>query len=562
MAFGSEESALSIVVRLKDEASKELDKFRGKVEKMQPAFQKMAVAGVAAFAGITAVATKSVTAYAEVERAQRQLEHAIVGVSKGTSAQVEEVQKLTAALQKKAGVDADSLNMGVAQLSTFGLQTQSVINLTKSLADFTVNQNGLNASADQYIDSANTIAKALNGQFGVLERSGIRFTEHQQAMIKNGTEAEKVAALQEGLAQNLRETTDTVAGVDLAMAKFSRTTEDISENIGRALVPAFGKLMEKIQPVVERFAAWTEANPELAGKILMVSAAVAALVAGVGLLGMALPAVITGVSLLLSPVGLLIAAIMVGLIPAVKYIREHFGELRERAMELWEAFKGSPLVDALRFAFDQLKVALSDSLIPALKNMWEILVQLAPILQPLAQIILTVVVGALSAFVGILSVVLRVVAQVIETLSSLSLAFTKYIVPPVKSVIDLFKEMVDWIAKAIDKLNVFDKAKKTVDSVANFLSKTGSTVKSKTSNLLKFETGGTVPGPEGMPVPIIAHGQETILPARKSGGGTGGNTFVVNFYNPQVPLDNTEYFRKQLEQALRDVSRVHKLTTI
>lgn len=271
---------------------------KGHLETLAPAFKTMAVVGTAAFAGIIAIASKSLDAYAEVERSQRQLTHAIVDVSKGTKEQVEQVNALTSALQKKAGVDADSLNFGVAQLSTFGLQTKSVIDLTKSLADLTVNQAGVNAGSEDYIQSANNIAKALNGQFGVLEKMGIRFTDAQQKIILFGKESEKVAALQEGFAQNLRETTDTVSGVDLASAKMHRTMEDISENLGRALVPAFAKLAETIQPIIARIADWSEKNPELFARIVMVTDAVAGLVAILGTIGLVMPAIITGFSIL------------------------------------------------------------------------------------------------------------------------------------------------------------------------------------------------------------------------------------------------------------------------
>lgn len=264
---------------------------RDKVEKLRPAFQKMASVGALSSAALVAGAKQSIAAYAEVERAQRQLTNAVIGVSKGTQEQVEQINQLTAALEKKAGVDADSLTMGVAQLSTFGLQTDSVLKLTKSLADFTVNQNGLNASSDQYITSANTIAKALKGQFGILEKSGIRFTDAQKAIIEYGTESERVAAVQEGLAQNLRETTDTVNGVDLAMAKTQRTMENINENIGKSLAPAFLALAENVQPIIERVADWSEKNPELIQQIAMITAAIAALVTVLGVVGLAMLAI-------------------------------------------------------------------------------------------------------------------------------------------------------------------------------------------------------------------------------------------------------------------------------
>jgi hypothetical protein len=209
------------------------------------------------------------------------------------------------------------------------------VKLTKTLADFTVNQKGLNASSDDYIDSANTLAKALNGQFGVLEKSGIRFTEAQQKMIEFGTETQKVAALQEGLAQNLRETTDTVAGLDLAQAKMKRTMEDIQENIGKALAPAFASLLEKVSPVIEKFAAWAENNPELLAKIILVAGAIAGLVAVLGTVGLILPSIIAGVGMLgtalaflaANPIVLVVAA-FVGLVAILDKIIQRMKDLK------------------------------------------------------------------------------------------------------------------------------------------------------------------------------------------------------------------------------------------
>lgn len=290
-AFASLKTSLGQV----EESTKSV---RSKLEAMQPVFQNMALFGGAAFAGIVAISSRSIKAYGEVERAQRQLEHAVLDVSKGTAEQVKQVEDITAALEKKAGVDADSLKMGVAQLSTFGLSSGAVVDLTKSLADLTVNQSGLNATSQDYIGSANSIAKALKGQFGILEKSGIRFTEAQQQIILFGTETEKVSALQEGFAQNLRETTDTVGGTDLAAAKSQRTLENLSETLGKSLAPMFEELSQKVVPFVEAVTKWAEENPKLAADVVLVAAGLAGLVTSIGILGLILPPVIAGFGLI------------------------------------------------------------------------------------------------------------------------------------------------------------------------------------------------------------------------------------------------------------------------
>lgn len=281
-----------------DQATKEvktkLEGMKSSVENMQPAFQKMAAIGTVAFTALAGIAVTSIKAFQEAERSTRQLEHAILDISKGTRKQVEEIDALSKSLQKKVGIDGDALKAGAAQLSTFGLQAKSVVALTKSLADLTVNQNGINASSDQYITSANVIAKALNGQFGILEKSGIRFTEAQKKTIEFGKESEKVGAIIAGLNQNLRETTDTLAGTgEASIARATRAFGELQESVGKALVPALETLMAKLTPLLDKFGEWAEKNPDLLAKIILIGGAVLALVAGLGFLGMALPGIIT-----------------------------------------------------------------------------------------------------------------------------------------------------------------------------------------------------------------------------------------------------------------------------
>lgn len=81
-------------------------------------------------------------------------------------------------------------------------------------------------------------------------------------------------------------------------------------------------------------------------------------------------------------------------------------------------------------------------------------------------------------------------------------------------------------------------------------------------SLPRLEFGGLVPGPIGTAVPIIAHGGETVLPANAT---TRGMTpvYQVNVNYPQVrSRSDVDYMRQQIEAALRDVVRGHKLATI
>lgn len=501
MALGSEQE-LSIVVRLRDEATKQLNSLKGSVENMEPAFKKMTAVGTAAFVGLTAVAYKSVKAYGETERSQRQLEHAVIDVSKGTMDQVKAIEAASEALEKKAGIDADSLKMGAAQLSTFGLQSKSVVDLTKSLADFTVNQNGVNASSDQYVQSANTIAKALNGQFGILEKSGVRFTDAQQKMILHGKESEKVAALQAGLNQNLRETTDTIGGVDLATAQLSRNMENLSENIGAALAPAFATLMEKVTPLVSKLVEWAEKNPDMVVKIMAVGAAVAVLVTAVGLLGLALPPIIAGFALIISPIGIIIgllAIITAAIIYLAKDWQKHWDNIK------WATGIAADYIKQKWDALQKSFLAFMKPIIDSFKTGVNFLIGLAE--------------GWANGWVSAANTIIKALNKI------------KVSVP-------------SWVPEIGGKsfgINIPEAAR---------------------VSLPRMEHGGLINAPRGTEVPIIAHGGEEIVPAGRAGAG-GGIFIQIEINNPNFKnREDIPYLKDQLDRVLRDVMRNHKLQTI
>lgn len=196
----------------------------------------------------------SVKAYNEAESSSVQLEHAVIGVSHATKEQLAQTNALADSLEKKGVLDGDDIKLGLAQLSTFGLSNKAVQALGGSLADLAVNQFGVHASGEQLSDTANMIAKALNGQFGILEKSGIRFTDAQKHMIEFGSEMEKVKAINEGFAQNLKLTNEVaLTTTDGKLAKLKVSFENIKESIGKAtveaLTPFIGKAADFISAI-------------------------------------------------------------------------------------------------------------------------------------------------------------------------------------------------------------------------------------------------------------------------------------------------------------------------
>jgi len=259
---------IDILISAKDQATTTLKKVSNQVwaldksvSSMWPSWTAIGAIAAGALAAIGYWAMKAVKAYNDVEVINKKLEHAVLDVSHGTREQMQALSDLADEAERKWVVDADSVRLGQAQLSTFGLQTETVKKLTASLVDLTVNQSGATATGADFEASANTIAKALNGQFGILEKSGIRFSEAQKAIIEHGSESQKAAAIQEWFAQNLKYTNEIAATTAEGwMARMNVAIGNVQESIGEALQPAVIEVTNAIASLAEKISAWFSDN--------------------------------------------------------------------------------------------------------------------------------------------------------------------------------------------------------------------------------------------------------------------------------------------------------------
>jgi phage-related protein len=258
-----------------------------------------------------------------------------MGVSHATKEQLQATSDLAQALEEKGVLDGDNIKMGLAQLSTFGLSNKAVQGLGQSLADLAVNQFGVNASGEQLSDTANMIAKALNGQFGVLEKSGIRFSDAQKNMIQFGTEMQKVDAINQGFAQNLKFTNEVALKTgEGAFAKLNVQFDNLKQSIGDQLAPMLVSLLQAISPIILKVTDWINKNPQLARDLILVAGAISGLVTFVGVLGLALPPLIAGFTALLGPVGLVAGAIIaLGIAGYALYA--NWDVIKAKAIEIW-----------------------------------------------------------------------------------------------------------------------------------------------------------------------------------------------------------------------------------
>lgn len=287
-----------------------LDNFKGQVEKMEPAFKKMAIVGTAGFAAITGAVGLSVKAAMEAETQQTRLAQIMRTATGASDEQIESLLQQADALEQVGVVSGDAINAAQGTLATFDLQAESIKKLIPSFLNMVVAEKGVNATTDDMIGLANGLGKVLQGQVGALSKQGFVFDEATEAILKNGTEQEKVIALAgildstyEGLNETMRGTTEGgIKGATMAFGK-------MQEEVGKAFLPVLLQITEKMVPVLNKITEWVQANPKLTATIAVVAAGLFALLAVVGTLGLVLPAIIGGFSALATAAGFLAAGI-------------------------------------------------------------------------------------------------------------------------------------------------------------------------------------------------------------------------------------------------------------
>lgn len=219
----------------------------------------------------------------------------------------EDVAKATMNLAKEIqayGVVGDeTIIAGAQQVATYVHSADAVNNLLPAMTDLLVQQNGYNASAQDAVAVANLVGKVMNGQVGALRRVGISFDKNQEAVLKYGTEEEKIAMLSEVINENVGYMNKALADSPLGkIQQMKNSLGDLKESLGAQLAPVIARVAEwvseKIVPALEKLIKFMGKHPIIAKMA----------VAFAGLLAVGGPLLIT-LGMLISSIGAIVGAV-------------------------------------------------------------------------------------------------------------------------------------------------------------------------------------------------------------------------------------------------------------
>lgn len=605
MAFGSSDETLQIVIKARDDASRVLKDFQGKVESMKPTFQKMAVAGTAAFVGL-GIAMKSAL---DEGVESKSVDMAFQRMSQTAGI---EGNKLISKLQEISKNTVSTTDLMLASNKAMALGVgKDMETITKLMEIARVKGQNMGITTTQaFNDIVTGIGRGsplILDNLGITIKLGAAQEEYAKKLgksVEELTDVEMKQALLNSVLSSGTEELKALGDVALTpaerMQQLSAQMSNMRSELGEALIPVAEKLVEVIGPIVTKITEWADKNPELAAKIAVAALAITGLVAVLGTIGLILPAVITGftalatiVGILLGPVGLIIAALAA--VAAVGWlVYKNWEEITAFAGVAWQKIKDTvsgamegimnvitTIGDAIGKAFWTFVnfyigawATLFDYLVPgwdtALVAMFNKAQEIFTVVKDffvkmfgeLREIFSASLTYLSDLWSGIWTTVKDVFTQVwasitsvFETASSAITSQMETLMKPIQKVIDLAERAIELAGGAVSSFK--GKISSTVQSILD----RGSSI-----------TGKAIGGPVSMRTPYLVgeHGPELFVP-HTSGSitpngqlqGGGGQTFVININNPKMTTyEDIRLVKQQFEQALRAVVRDRKLETV
>jgi hypothetical protein len=349
---GDIQKAQKELAKLANSIEKPGDKLKDLGSKFQATGKSITSAGVgisksigAVSAAFIAFGVSAVKAAAQAEAEQNRLRQILLATGLASEEQIKSLNKQAKALENLGVVSAGAITVTQSQLATFDLQAETIERLTPAILDYVTAEKGATASADEFKQMTNGLAQALQGNFASLTKTGFVLDETTKNLIKNGTEAERSAALVEVLNSTYKGFNETLRGTTEGRLQVIRNSfDDLRTRIGEGLLPVMetflsllqNKLMPFIDRLVTKFENLTEGQRKALVGLTLFGAVIGPTIILVGALTTAVGSLLTafaGLQIAAAKVGIVlkrvfvVAGIVIGLTVAIGKLSQSFEPL-------------------------------------------------------------------------------------------------------------------------------------------------------------------------------------------------------------------------------------------
>jgi hypothetical protein len=502
------------------EVESQVKGLEGKVKDMQPAFQKMALKGTAAFTAISLGAKNAIDSASEFQGISTdfsrmtdqigidgdKLIDKLNEVSMGTVSNTDLMLSVNKAMALGVGNNIDDITklMEIARLKgrALGLDT------TQAFNDIVT---GIGRGSPLILDNLGIIIKQEAAQKAYAKQLG--------KTVDEMTDAEKSQSIFNAVMESGTKDLELAGELSLSfgekMQQIRKETADASVSLGESLLPVIETLADIIIPLIKNISKFAEENQTLVRNIIIATMAITGIIAVVGTLGLLLPSLIAGfgafgaiLSFIMSPIGLVVGAIA-GLIAVGVLLWKNWEEISDKATMIWNnilnLIKGI-LKKIGDFIYDYISFWVG--LIDMFLNIFGISVK-----------------DIQNAIESMMTYIKNIFSTVSEEVSKIWNGLWGGIKDMVNSAVNFMKPIIDgFVSWFQDK---FDVIGDIVSSVKGAIDSIGSTIGgavSSVSNIGKSILGGYQFGIDSVPRTgmYMLHKGESVSPAGSS------NSIVVN----------------------------------
>lgn len=274
-----------------DRAVAEFKKLETTGQKAGFLVKKAFLPATAALGGLAVALGSATQAAMEDAAAQDQLALTLRNVTGASQAQIDAVEKSISAMTMATGIADDQLR------PAFEALTRGTKDVGLSMQSMTLVADIATSTNRPLVDVADALAKAFQGNFKSLQS----LSPEMKALVKDGADMDTIMRVLTGTFGGASAT--FAATAEGGLMRFKNGISEAKEAVGAALLP----ILEKVLPVLNRFAAWAANNPKA---FLAVAGAIGAVAASIVAVNIAMAlnpftAVAAGIALLVS--GLVIA---------------------------------------------------------------------------------------------------------------------------------------------------------------------------------------------------------------------------------------------------------------
>lgn len=298
-----------------DKVDKKILGLGDNIKSLEKNFKDVAKVSGAVFATLTGSIFANIAAYRQQEQAEKQLQNVLTATGKAANITVAEMQALASAFQNVTTYGDESIMMAQTMLLQFKSIGKDVMpQATEATLDLATRLGvDLNSAARMLGKALEDPTKGMR----TLKEAGVVLSENQLDLLKNlqatGKTAEAQKMVFELLAKSVGGAARATGDGTGVFIQIKNIFGDISEEVGKRLLPSFVGIAEKIKA----FAILIQNNPAILDaitKFTLWGTAISGVVLGLSLLGLAIPKAIALIAGLKAAVLLLAGSIKAALI--------------------------------------------------------------------------------------------------------------------------------------------------------------------------------------------------------------------------------------------------------